>query len=164
MRDHPVELNLIAGSAAVRSDERIAFSLVHPVHRIDVPVRALLDVEVCAQDTFWFSDGTSRTYDMPHVRVALAPEIRARLYRLTHTLMRFDQDADRTLAIFIGAECVLRPVIREPLGDRPSFNISANDLPEAEALAAKLRAGFFRTELRVIGAKGEASEAGDQPA
>lgn len=158
MRGRPVELNLIAGGAAVRSDERIAFSLVHPVQRIDVPVRALLDVEACAQETFRFSDGTSRTYDMPHVRVTLAPEIRARLYRLTHALMRFDQDADKTLAIFIGAECMFRPVVREPLGHLPSFNMSANDLPEAEAMAAKLRAGFFRTELKVVGAKGEASE------
>jgi hypothetical protein len=151
MSGHAVELSLITGGAAVRSDERIAMSLEHPLHRIDVPVRALVYVEACSQQTFWFSDKTCKTYDMPHVRVALAPEIRARLYQLTHLLMRFDRDTDKTLAIFIGGECVGRPVLREPLGVLSSFNISANDLAEAEALAAKLRAGFVRTELRVVG-------------
>ena len=149
MGGHHAGLKVIAGGAVIRSSEKIAFSLIHPLQRIDVSVGALLEVEAHQDHTFWFADGSSRTYATPHVRVVLAPDVRARLYRLTHTILRFDLHI-KTLDIVIDGKCLLSPVIREPLGDLPCFSISANDFAEAEALVEKLRAGFVRTDLRVI--------------
>ncbi len=150
MGDRPRELKVVTGSAAIPCSGRIAFSLVHPVHRIDVPVRAVLEVEACGEQTFRLPDRSSKTYDIPHVRIALAPDIGARLYRLTDALMRFDSDRDRTLEIIVKGECVSRTVVREALGPQSGFSILAYDLGEAEALAVKLRVGFVRTPLRLL--------------
>jgi preprotein translocase subunit SecD len=152
MNNRQVDLKVIAGGAAVRSSEKIAFSLVHPLQCIDVPVGAVLDVEAQHDQTFQLDDGSSRTFPTPHVRVTLAPDIRERLYRLTHTILRYDLHI-KTLDIVIAGLCLSSPVIREPIGSLPYFSISANDFAEAEVLAAKLRAGFVRTDLRVVGGK-----------
>jgi hypothetical protein len=46
------------------------------------------------------------------------------------------------LEIVVRERCISRPVIREPLGNEPSFQLSANDFAEAQALAAELCTGW----------------------
>jgi preprotein translocase subunit SecD len=48
------------------------------------------------------------------------------------------------LEVFVGGECVASPIVREPLCGEASFQISANDLAEAEALAQRLRIGWSK--------------------
>jgi preprotein translocase subunit SecD len=46
------------------------------------------------------------------------------------------------MEIHVAHKVVARPVLREALGNDPSFQLSANDLPEAQALARRLRSGW----------------------
>jgi len=48
---------------------------------------------------------------------------------------------DQPLDIVVGCEVVSRPVIREPMGVSPCFQITANDAAEADAIARMLRSG-----------------------
>lgn len=127
----------------------IAFSLVHPLQRIDIPVIALLGVEAGGQQAFVFEDGTSQTYDSPFVKICLAPDVREKLYRLTRIILHHDLDI-KTLDVVIDDKSVLKPVIRETLGTQPCFQISASTLDEAMVLAEKLRARCGRADLRLI--------------
>jgi len=72
------------------------------------------------------------------------PEVRARIYKLT------SQIVDDALEIVVVGEVVSRPIVREPLGTWKGFVISANDMDEATALAAKLRQGWVIPALRVV--------------
>ncbi|ABD06657.1 hypothetical protein RPB_1949 [Rhodopseudomonas palustris HaA2] len=124
--------------------DRIAMSIVHPRERIDVALDEVLAIEAVAEHTFAVSDGTTMTVAAPHVQVTLAPNIGARLYRLTSHII--DEAADYV----VGGEIVCSPIVREPIGLRGTFFISASSLAEAEALAAKLRQGWVRPQLRVV--------------
>ena len=124
---------------------RIAFSLVHPRERIDVPVREVRQVEVVAEETFNYPDSRAlQTWSRPIVRVALKPIIRARLYRLTRTIV------EQPLAIIVTGEVVARPIVREPLGRYENFCISYWDLDDAREIAAKIRKGWVIPDLRVV--------------
>jgi hypothetical protein len=127
----------------------IAFSLVHPLQRLDITASDLLGVEAHAEQTFVFDDGTSKTYALPYVEVCLSPDIRAKLYRLTHAILRHDFPV-KTLELVVGDESLTKPVIREPIGSQPSFHISTNSLAEAESLACRLRGNWSRPDLRVV--------------
>ncbi|WP_159104039.1 hypothetical protein [Rhodopseudomonas sp. B29] len=55
------------------------------------------------------------------------------------------------MKILVCNEVVSRPRICEPLRRHPTFNITANDFADAEALAVKMRRGWVRPQLRVLG-------------
>ncbi|MFC0240144.1 hypothetical protein [Rhodopseudomonas telluris] len=135
-------LSVIAGGRS--GPGRIAMSIVHPRERIDVTFDEVLAVEAVADYTFAVSDGTTMTFASPHVEVTVAPHIGARLYRLTSHII--DEAADYV----VGGEIVCSPIVREPIGLRGAFFISADSLADAEALAAKLRRGWARPQLRVV--------------
>jgi hypothetical protein len=124
---------------------RIAFSLVHPSGRIDIPVRDVLRIEAFAEQTFFFPEiQASKTFPLAHVRLDLKPDIRARIYRLTSKIV------EEELAIVVAGDVICRPVVREPLGIQQGFDISVWDLDEAEELARKLREGWVIPDLRVV--------------
>jgi preprotein translocase subunit SecD len=117
--------------------ERIAISfVVHERKRLDIPVSALVRVEAGATKTFADERGWSVTYDLPHVEIWLAPSLQARLRDFTVDIIGEEME------ILVGGRCISRPVVREPLGNEPSVQLSANDFAEAQALAAKLRTGW----------------------
>jgi hypothetical protein len=124
---------------------RIALSLIHPRERIDIPVRDVLEIEAFAEQTFFFPDiRESRTFPWAHVRLNFKPQTRARIYRLT------SQIVEEEMQIVVAAEVVCSAVVREPLGIQEGFNITANDLAEAEKLACKLREGWVMPDLRAV--------------
>lgn len=116
--------------------ERIALSLVvYERKRLDIPVSAVIRIEAFATQTFSAGD-IVRTYNFPHVEVWLAPNMQKRLRDFTCDMV------DRVVEFHVGDKCVARPVVREPLGNEPSFLLSANDFAEAQAMADKLRTGW----------------------
>jgi preprotein translocase subunit SecD len=135
-------LAVIAGGR--EGQPRLALSLVHPHERIDVALTDVLAIEALADVTFSLPDGTLKTYATPHVDVTLTPPICARLHRLTSIIVGEPMD------IVVGGEVVSSPVVREPLGLQGAVSISANDMADAQALAAKLRKGWVGPNLRVV--------------
>jgi preprotein translocase subunit SecD len=124
---------------------RIALSLVHPRERIDIPVKDVLRIEAKAEQTFFFPElKASKTHPRAHVRLEFKPDIRARIYRLT------SQIVEEELQVVVAGEVVTRPIVREPLGIREGFSISAFDLEEAKALERKLREGWIIPDLHVV--------------
>lgn len=126
------ELTVIAGSGRT---ERIALSLVHASGRIDIPVDAVRSIEAHEYSRF------SQRFPLPHVEVNLRFDIRARVRKLTRTIV------GEPLEIVVDGRSVSKPIVREPLGD---LSISASDLAEANALAAQLRARCGITGPRPI--------------
>ena len=136
-------LSVIDGRADAR--DRIALSLVHPREQIDIPVKAVRTIEAIAERTFFLADGrTSKTYRLPHVLLAFAPYLGARIHRLTARIV------GEELAILVAGTIVSRPVVREPHGLRETLCIDVNDMEQAEALVAKLREGWAGPALRVV--------------
>jgi preprotein translocase subunit SecD len=123
---------------------RIALSLVHPRERIDIPVKDVLKIEANAEQTFLPELKASKINPRAHVRLEFKPDIRARIYRLT------SQIVGEELQVVVAGEVVTRPIVREPLGIREGFSISAFDLEEAKALERKLREGWIIPDLRVV--------------
>ncbi len=118
-------------------EERIAMSLVvFERKRLDVPVSGLMRVVPCATQTFADERGRPITFDIPHVEIWLTPNLQKRLRDFTRDLV------GEVMEIHVGDKCISRPVVREPLGNEPSFRLSANDFAEAQALAATLRTGW----------------------
>ena len=129
-------LQVIDGGGAPVPADRIALSLVvYERKRLDVPLSALIRVEASATQTFIGERGPV-TFDRPHVEIWLTPNLQRQLREFTRDLV------DQVMEIRIGERCVARPVVREPLGNNPSFLLSASDLAEAQALAAELRIGW----------------------
>jgi preprotein translocase subunit SecD len=123
---------------------RIALSLVHSRERIDIPVKDVLKIEADVEQTFLPELKASKTNPRAHVRLEFKPDIRARIYRLT------SQIVEEELQVVVAGEVVTRPTVREPLGIREGFSISAFDLEEAKALEGKLREGWVIPDLRVV--------------
>jgi preprotein translocase subunit SecD len=71
----------------------------------------------------------------------LMPNLQIRLYDFTRG------SVDEIMEVFVAGRCVTRPVLREPLGTEPSFQISAADCDEACALADELRVGWRLVSL-----------------
>ena len=136
---------LAVGSTPGREPQRIALSLVHPRERIDIPVTAIYRIESHGAITFWDQEtGTIWESPHPHVEVWLSRAVRERIYRLTRHIV------DESMEIVVGGECVSRPIVREPLGLQPCFQISADDLAEARALAYRLRMGWREAGPRAV--------------
>ena len=55
------------------------------------------------------------------------------------------------MKIVVCNEVVASPRICDPLGQHATFNINTYDLADAEALAVKMRRGWVRPQLRVVG-------------
>jgi preprotein translocase subunit SecD len=116
--------------------ERVAMSLVvHERKRLDIPVSALTKVEAFATETFCDGRGPV-TLDLPHVRIWLTPNLQKRLRDFTCDIV------GELTELHVGDKCISRPVVREPLGGEPSFQISVNDFAEAQVLADELRTGW----------------------
>jgi preprotein translocase subunit SecD len=119
--------------------EDIAVSLVHPKGRIDIPVSAVGRVDASAKIAFRNTEtGEVHEYPNPHVDVCYAKDIQERVCQLTQQIV------GEPLAIVIDCETVSRPIVREPLCAHPCFQISANDIAEATALAKRIRSGTNR--------------------
>lgn len=98
-------------------------------------------VEALASQTFAGERGPV-TFDLPHVQVWLTPRLQERFRSFTRDIV------GEVMGIHVGGRCIMRPVVREPLGDEPCFQLSANDFGEAQALAATLRTGW--RPMRVV--------------
>ena len=117
----------------------IALSLVHGEDRIDIPASAIIRVEAHATQTLTFTDThRTQTYDRPHVELCYSAEIREQICRLTRRIVA------QPLSIVVGCEIISQPVVREPLCTMPCFQISSNDIQEANALAQRLKKGSNR--------------------
>jgi hypothetical protein len=134
------ELEVIAGGE--RTD-KVALSLVHSSGRIDVPVNAILWIEA-REDFSYFLKGLMRALPSPHVEVNLRSDIRARLYKLTRTIV------GAPLEIFVDGKSVSKPIVREPLGGRQHLRISTFDFDEARSLAVRLRERCGITGPRLV--------------
>ncbi len=130
-----VAVSLARGILAADASE-IALSFVHKEVRIDVPADAVRRIEAYATLTIVNRETRQRTeLESPRVEICLSKAIRDKLSQLTARIV------DQPLDIVVGCEVVSRPVIREPMGVSPCFQITANDAAEADAIARKLRSG-----------------------
>jgi preprotein translocase subunit SecD len=78
-------------------------------------------------------------------RIWVTPPIREQIHCLTREIV------DQTVAIFVAGQCIMSPMIREPLcGAGWSFQLSANDLAEAQTLAERLRTGWRAAGPRLV--------------
>lgn len=119
--------------------EEIAVSFVHPKGRVDIPVSALDRVQAYPTVRFRNSEtGAVREFPDPHVEICAAKEFRDRICELTKNVV------GEATAIVVDCRTVSKPIVREPLCTKPRFNISANDLAEADALAQSIRRGSNR--------------------
>jgi hypothetical protein len=127
------------------TERPIAFSLVHRRRRVDVELPDVVAIEAHEDITFVLPDGELKSFRAPRVAVTLAPRGQLQIQRLTTAKV------GEVMKILVCNEVVSRPRIREPLGQYPTFNITANDFADAEALAVKMRRGWVRPVLRVVG-------------
>jgi preprotein translocase subunit SecD len=72
------------------------------------------------------------------------PYIRERIYRLTKTIV------GEAIEIVIDGKCIIKPVIREPLGVHQSLSISEIYYEDAVALADRLRARWSETGPKLV--------------
>jgi preprotein translocase subunit SecD len=115
-------------------------SLVHPKGRVDVPVSSLGEVKAAATYRFRNSEtGQVHEYPNPHVSVCFAEDIQKRICELTRQLV------GQPMEIVIDCATISKPIVREPLCAHPCFQVSANDIAEATALAQRIRRGSNRT-------------------
>ena len=133
----PIFSTIDGGRTARVPATRIAMSLVvYERKRLDIPLHAMTRIEPHATQTFLFEGGGVRTYDMPHVQIWLTPNLQAKLRAFTKDIV------GEIMELHVAHKVVARPVLREPLGNEPAFQISAYDLTEAQALAARLANGW----------------------
>ncbi len=114
----------------------IVLSFVHANGRVDVPATGIEHIEARSTTTF-FDTETQRPmqFHTPKVEICLSRDFRDGLAQLTQRIL------DEPLDIVVGGNVIVSPIVREPFGTEGCFSISAFDVAEAEALAAKLRAG-----------------------
>jgi hypothetical protein len=146
MSGNRLGLKLIRGHGSESAHvERIALSLVHPRERIDIPVSAILRIEAHGEIAFT-EQGTGRPWisPNPHVEICFAEAIRERICQLSRQIL--DQPWD----IVVGGEVVASAIVREPLCSQACFQISANDLAEAHALAHRMRTGWSKAGPRAV--------------
>ncbi len=130
----PPRLQVVEGDRS--GNEQIVFSLHHPIQRIDVMAR---DVVQIAAHEWQFFPGVDRGFRLPHVEITLASEVRARIYRLTKALSD-PRLGGAVLKLIVAGKCIREPEIHEAIGHVPGFLLSAGSLEEAEELAATLNA------------------------
>ena len=116
--------------------EDIAVSLVHARGRIDIPVNAISRVEARATFTFRNTEtGEVREHPGPHVEICFSADIRQRICDLTRQIV------GQPMEVVVDCAAITKPIVREPLCTRPCFQISANGIAEANALAQRIRRG-----------------------
>jgi preprotein translocase subunit SecD len=126
------------GSAFANAED-IALSLVHPKGRVDVPVSALGEVKAAATFAFRNTEtGQVHEYPDPHVYLCFSEDIQKRICELTRQIV------GQPMEIVIDCATISKPIVREPLCTRPCFQVSANDIAEATALAQRIRRGSNR--------------------
>lgn len=133
------------GCPSGASVERIALSLVHPRGHVHIPISAILRIEASGEVVFAGERGWPVSFPIPHVEIWVTPPIREQIHCLTREIV------DQTVAIFVAGQCIMSPMIREPLcGAGSSFQLSANDLAEAQTLAERLRTGWRAAGPRLV--------------
>lgn len=125
-------------------EEKIAFSLVHRRGRVDVPVRGVQRIDVLEETRFFDTRGQLWTIPGVVIEVDLTFEIKRRIFELTRQIVH------EPLNILVGAECILAPIVREPLGPYDAFRLTSDNLSEAWSLAERMLRGTVRAELRVV--------------
>ena len=127
-------------AVACANAEDIALSLVNPKGRVDIPASALGDVKASA--TYAFRDAETREvreFPDAHVSVCFSEDVQKRICELTRQLV------GQPMEIVIDCATISKPIVREPLCAHPCFQVSANDIAEATALAQRIRHGSSRT-------------------
>jgi len=126
----------IGFAPAFAKAEDIAVSLVSPKGRIDIPVSAINRVEARATIAFRNTDtGKVHEYPDPHVEICFSADIRQRICDLTRQIV------GQPMEVVVECAAITKPIVREPLCTRPCFQISANDIAEANSLAQRIRRG-----------------------
>jgi preprotein translocase subunit SecD len=126
---------------------RIAFSLVHPLMRIDVPVREITEIEAHEAKTV-FNEETKveEAVFSPRVDVFFKSTTKEQVYRLTRAIV------GQSLEIVVDGECVSRPFVLQPLCVHESgVCIAVGHVAIARTLAEQLRKGWSQGCLRAIG-------------
>ncbi len=127
---------LVSGPAAA---SEIALSLIYQQSRIDIPASAIRRIEAYATQTFIITDTKqAKEYPLPHVELCYTKEIQEQICRLTQQIV------EQPMEIVVDCHSISKPVVREPLCSTPFFEISANDIDEANALAQRLKTGSNR--------------------
>lgn len=126
---------------------RIAFSLVHPLMRIDVPVREITEIEAHdAKTVFNEETKVEEAVFSPRVDVYFSSDIKARVYRLTRAIV------GQSLEIVVDGQCVSRPFVLQPLCIHESgVCIAVGHVAIARTIAEQLRKGWSQSCLRAIG-------------
>lgn len=143
MKSHKSSLRVIEGGSKTG---RIAFSLVHPLMRIDVPVRAILEIEAHDAKTVFNEEAkVEEAVFSPRVDVFFKAHIKEQVYRLTRAIV------GQPLEIVVDGECVSRPFVLQPLCIHESgICIAVGHVAIARTLAARLRKGWSFTYLQEV--------------
>ena len=137
----PLSLILVAALVCVvpAAADDIALSLVHGQDRIDIPAHAIVSIEAQAMFTYVLIETQEvRSIPSPHVEICFTAAIKERICQLTSRIV------EQPLNIVVDCAVISSPIVREPLCKMPCFQISANDIFEANALAQRLRQGSNR--------------------
>ena len=137
----PVLLVLVAAfvCAVPAAADDIALSLVHGQDRIDIPTHAIVSIEAQAMFTYVLIETQEvRSIPSPHVEICFTAAIGKQVCQLTRRIV------EQPLDIVVDCAVISRPVVREPLCKMPCFQVSTNDIFEANALAQRLRQGSNR--------------------
>ena len=120
-------------SAVSASD--IAVSLVNKQERIDIPAAAIERIEAQHGLTIFVPlTGKKTTYsDIHSVSVCVSKEFRERICQFTRRIL------GEPMQVVVGCKVITAPVVREAICKNACFTLSAQDGPDAEALANKLR-------------------------
>ena len=117
----------------------ITLSLVHGQDRIDIPTHAITRIEAQAMFTYVLIETQEvRSIPSPHVEICFTPAIGNQICQLTQRIV------EQPLDIVVDCAVISSPVVREPLCKMPCFQVSANDIFEANALAQRLKKGSNR--------------------
>jgi len=135
----------IAGAADVaRTADRVVLSLVHPRGRIDVPASAVRSIEPREEQEVLLDNGALWRIPSPNVELCFTPEIHHRIRRLSAEIV------GEALEVVVGGKSIAEPIVQEPLSSLTCFCLSVCDFADAQALAEKMRAGWGRSDLRVV--------------
>jgi hypothetical protein len=119
---------LHANSTSATTEVELAFA--QGLARIKVPATGIRNIEAVV---------SSPTL-APHIDIFVVEICFSRYYsgKICNLTRRF---IGKPIEIRVGCELVASPIVREPLCNSSCIDLSADDLPDAERLVAKLRDG-----------------------
>ncbi|WP_152539878.1 SecDF P1 head subdomain-containing protein [Afipia sp. P52-10] len=125
---------------------RIAFSLVHPCMRVDVPVRTILEITAHDAKTVFNEEAqVDEAVFSPRVDIFFKEHVKEQVYRLTRAIV------GQSLDIVVDGECVSRPYVLQPLCiHEAAICIAVGHVADARALARQLRKGWSFTYLQAV--------------